>query len=39
MGVFDYVARRIRDADEAEMEIFRTWAVNRRLEHFVQGEA
>lgn len=36
IGVFDYLVRRLARADDTEMEMFRRWATNRRLEHFLQ---
>jgi His-Xaa-Ser system radical SAM maturase HxsB len=36
MGIFDYLAHRLKDADEAEMAIFDRWTTNRRQDHFVQ---
>lgn len=36
MGIFDYLVRRLRAADEQEMEIFRRWTINRPQEYFLQ---
>lgn len=36
MGMFDYLANRLKDADDEEMAIFRRWTINRPQEHFLQ---
>jgi len=36
MGIFDYLAHRLKNADEEEMAIFDRWTTNRRQDHFVQ---
>ncbi len=36
MGIFDYLVKRLKNADEEEMEMFRRWTINRRQEHFLQ---
>jgi uncharacterized protein len=36
MGIFDYLARRLRDSDSDEMAIFNRWTINRPQEHFLQ---
>jgi hypothetical protein len=36
MGIFDYLAHRLKDADADEMAIFNRWTTNRRQDHFVQ---
>ena len=37
MGIFDYLAKRLRNADEEEMAIFRRWTTNRSQDHFLQS--
>jgi len=34
--IFDTLARRLKNADDEEMEIFRRWTINRAQDHFVQ---
>ena len=34
--IFDYLARRLKDADAEEMEMFMRWTTNRPQEHFLQ---
>ena len=36
MGIFDYLVRRLKDADEEERAIFERWTINRAQEHFIQ---
>lgn len=36
MGIFDYLVKRLKNADEDEMEMFRRWTINRPQEHFLQ---
>lgn len=35
-SIFDYLMSKLERADAQEMEIFRRWTINRRLEHFLQ---
>jgi len=34
--IFDYLMTKVHQADPQEMEIFRRWTTNRRMDHFVQ---
>jgi uncharacterized protein len=36
MGIFDYLVRRLKDADEEERAILERWTINRAQDHFLQ---
>ncbi len=35
-SIFDFLAHRLKNADEAEWQMFRRWTTNRSQEHFLQ---
>lgn len=35
-SIFDYLMHKLERADDTELEMFRTWTTNRRLDHFLQ---
>jgi len=38
IGIFDYLAGRLDNADADELAMFERWATNRRLEHFLMTD-
>jgi len=38
-NIFDYLARRLKDADDADMEMFQRWTTSRPQTHFLQDGA
>ena len=36
MGIFDYLVKRLYDADEEERAIYERWTINRAQSHFLQ---
>jgi len=37
MGIFDYLAEKLKNADAEEMAIFDRWTTNRRQDHFIHS--
>ena len=35
-SIFDFLAARLKNADEQEWAMFRRWTTNRAQEHFLQ---